>query len=99
MIFHYTVIAKRRIGQTSQKVSEFILNTDLDGLLPEHCELLLKFIPSEEEVSNLPCCNSQWYVYSYALYPQLSDLAKHAHRNQEFGEAERFMFDVSSSLL
>ena len=30
---------------------------------------------------------------------QLSDLAKHAHRIHEFGEAERFMFDVSHSLV
>ena len=27
---------------------------------------------------------------------QLSDLEKHAHRIQEFAEADRFMFDVSS---
>ena len=46
----YIVIAKRRIGHTSQKVLEFIINTDLDGLLSEHCELLLKFIPTEDEV-------------------------------------------------
>ena len=45
-----TVIAKRRIGQPSSKVISFILNTDLDGLQPEHCELLLKFIPTQEEV-------------------------------------------------
>ena len=47
----FIVIAKRRIGHTSHRVSEFIMNTDLDGLLSEHCELLLKFIPTEEEVT------------------------------------------------
>jgi len=44
------VIAKRRIGHTPVQIKLVIQNTDLDGLLPEHCELLLKFIPSEEEV-------------------------------------------------
>jgi hypothetical protein len=68
------VIAKRRIGHTSYRVTEFIMNADLDGLLPEHCELLLKFIPTEEE---------------------LADLTKHSHRLHEFGEAERFIFDLA----
>jgi len=68
------VIAKRRIGHTPVQIKLFIQNTDLDGLLPEHCELLLKFIPSEEE---------------------LTDLAKHAHRFNEFGEAEQFMYQLA----
>lgn len=89
------MIAKRRIGHTSQRVSEFILNTDLDGLLPEHCELLLKFIPTEEEVST-PQCTCVFMCLTNCYLLQLSDLEKHAHRVQEFGEAERFMFDVSS---
>lgn len=46
------MIAKRRIGHSPFQIKDFILNTDLDGLLPEHCELLLKFIPTNEEVSN-----------------------------------------------
>ena len=53
------MIAKRRIGHTPVQIKLFILNTDLDGLLPEHCELLLKFIPAEEEVRNKKrplCC-------------------------------------------
>ncbi len=45
------VIAKRRIVLTATQITEAILNTDLDVLLPEHCDLLLKFIPTEEEVS------------------------------------------------
>ena len=45
------VIAKRRIGHSAEDVRDFILATDLDGLLPEYCELLLKFIPTQEEVS------------------------------------------------
>ena len=32
------------------------MNADLDGLLPEHCELLLKFIPTEEEVRSAVHC-------------------------------------------
>ena len=64
----FTVIAKRRIGHTSQKVSEFIVNTDLDGLLPEHCELLLKFIPSEEEVSPSHLFFSDLYVCMCVFY-------------------------------
>ena len=83
------MIAKRRIGRTSHRVSEFIVNTDLDGLLPEHCELLLKFIPTEEEVRVWVCMD----IFIFAI--QLSDLSKHAHRVKEFGEAELFMYDVS----
>lgn len=48
-----SVIAKRRIGHTAEEVRDFILATDLDGLLPEYCELLLKFIPTKEEVKKL----------------------------------------------
>ena len=44
------MIAKRRIGHSAEDVRDFILATDLDGLLPEYCELLLKFIPTQEEV-------------------------------------------------
>ena len=47
----HPVIAKRRIGHSAEDVRDFILATDLDGLLPEYCELLLKFIPTQEEVS------------------------------------------------
>ena len=45
------MIAKRRIGRTAQDISDLIINTDLADLLPEHCDLLLKFIPSPEEVT------------------------------------------------
>lgn len=45
------MIAKRRIGHSAEDVRDFVLATDLDGLLPEYCELLLKFIPTQEEVS------------------------------------------------
>lgn len=45
------MIAKRRIGHTAVEIRDFILETDLDGLPSEYCELLLKFIPTEEEVS------------------------------------------------
>ena len=53
----HPVIAKRRIGHTAEEVRDFILATDLDGLLPEYCELLLKFIPTKEEVrKTVPVC-------------------------------------------
>jgi len=44
------VIAKRRIGHNAFEIRDYIMETDLDGLPGEYCELLLKFIPSEEEV-------------------------------------------------
>ena len=56
VILSRPVIAKRRIGHTSYRVTEFIMNADLDGLLPEHCELLLKFIPTKEEVRSAAHC-------------------------------------------
>ena len=49
--FVILVIAKRRIGYPSEVVKQFILNSDLDGLWGEQCDLLLKFIPSKEEVA------------------------------------------------
>ncbi len=49
-IFPAIVIAKRRIGHSAVEIRDFILQTDLDGLSGEYCELLLKFIPTEDEV-------------------------------------------------
>eukprot|EP00041_Stephanoeca_diplocostata_P010774 m.172640 g.172640 ORF g.172640 m.172640 type:complete len:274 (-) comp18289_c0_seq8:894-1715(-) len=47
------VITARRIGMEHDFLKETILATDLTELLPEHAELLLNFIPTEEEISNL----------------------------------------------
>ena len=44
------MIAKRRIGQSAEVVMQYILHTDLDGLWGDYCELLLKLIPTKEEV-------------------------------------------------
>lgn len=44
------VIAKRRIGLSAALVQRYITNMDLDGLCAEHVELLLKFIPTKDEV-------------------------------------------------
>lgn len=48
--FCIAVFAKRRIRLDPGNISQFILNTDLDGLLSEHCELLLQIVPQEKEV-------------------------------------------------
>ena len=45
-----SVFAKRRIRYEPQLISKYVNNTDLDGLLPEHCELLLQIVPQEKEV-------------------------------------------------
>jgi hypothetical protein len=50
MPFFLTAIAIRRIGHTPESIAEAISCTDLDTLNSEHCELLLKFIPTKEEV-------------------------------------------------
>ena len=47
------VFAKRRIRLDPSYIAQFILNTDLDGLLSEHCELLLQIVPQEKEVHTL----------------------------------------------
>ena len=50
LYFLVAVFAKRRIRLNPLYISQFILNTDLDGLLSEHCELLLQIVPQEKEV-------------------------------------------------
>ena len=71
------VIAKRRIGRSAIDIRDFILQTDLDGLSGEYCELLLKFIPTEEEVGYLcstcthECAWEQYlalYSYTQSVY-------------------------------
>ena len=47
------VFAKWCIRLDPSYIAQFILNTDLDGLLSEHCELLLQIVPQEKEVHTL----------------------------------------------
>eukprot|EP00118_Oscarella_pearsei_P004550 m.19705 g.19705 ORF g.19705 m.19705 type:complete len:1124 (+) comp27884_c0_seq2:125-3496(+) len=47
------IIAKRRVGLPAALVQRHIHNMDLDGICAEHVELLLKFIPSKEELTAL----------------------------------------------
>ncbi|XP_065846730.1 formin-like protein 3 [Oscarella lobularis] len=47
------IIAKRRVGLPAALVQRHINNMDLDGICAEHVELLLKFIPTKEELSAL----------------------------------------------
>lgn len=44
------VFAKRRVKMEVPKITQFINNSDLDGLVPENCELLLQIVPQEKEV-------------------------------------------------
>ena len=69
------MIAKRRIGHSAEEVRDFVLATDLDGLLPEYCELLLKFIPTKEEVhctkSRSTLIYSTLGTYNVNFYPAI----------------------------
>ena len=47
------VITYRRIGMDYAFLQETIMSTDLTELQPEHAELLLNYIPTEDEVSAL----------------------------------------------
>jgi hypothetical protein len=47
------VITYRRIGMDYAFLQETIMGTDLTELQPEHAELLLNYIPTEEEVTAL----------------------------------------------
>mmetsp|Transcript_33468 Transcript_33468/g.87813 ORF Transcript_33468/g.87813 Transcript_33468/m.87813 type:complete len:979 (-) Transcript_33468:1558-4494(-) len=46
-------ITYRRIGMSHEFLKRTVLSTDLTELLPEHAELLLNYIPTEEEVAAL----------------------------------------------
>lgn len=47
------VITCRRIGMDYDFLKQTILGSDLTELLPEHAELLLNYIPTDEEVAAL----------------------------------------------
>lgn len=53
LIFILLVFAKRRVRKEPEVISELIACTDLDGLITEHCELLLQIVPKESEVYKL----------------------------------------------
>ena len=46
-----SVIARRRIQHSTGAIGSLIDQCDLVELPPEHAELLLKFVPTKEEVS------------------------------------------------
>ena len=48
--FILTAILQKRIGRPPLVIKEFIEEYDVDALLPDNAELLLKFIPTETEV-------------------------------------------------
>lgn len=47
----FLVIAKRRIGFSPKDIKQHIDNSDMSELNSEFAELLLKFVPTKEEVS------------------------------------------------
>lgn len=49
--FYLPVIARRRIQHSTETIGTLIDQCDLVELPPEHAELLLKFVPTKEEVS------------------------------------------------
>ena len=49
--FFPSVIARRRIQHSTEAIGSLIDQCDLVELPPEHAELLLKFVPTKEEVS------------------------------------------------
>ena len=49
--YYKLVFAKRRVRKEPEIISEMISNVDLDGLITEHCELLISIVPQESEVS------------------------------------------------
>lgn len=57
-------IAIRRIGRSPAAVGVAVTCTALDALNTEHCELLLKFIPTKEEVRRTACGTSA-VIYAY----------------------------------
>jgi len=52
MSFILSVIARRRIQHSTETIGALIDQCDLVELPPEHAELLLKFVPTKEEVRN-----------------------------------------------
>ena len=66
IIFLVAVFAKRRIRLNPLYISQFILNTDLNGLLSEHCELLLQIVPQEKEVHH--CTHTHTHTHTAWLF-------------------------------
>lgn len=57
------VFAKRRVKMEVSKITQFINNSDLDGLVPENCELLLQIVPQEKEVRDRPHICAPYIIY------------------------------------
>ncbi|XP_065065568.1 formin-like protein 1 isoform X2 [Rhopilema esculentum] len=60
------IIAKRRIGKDASFVQEAINNCDIVALSSEHAELLLKFIPTKDELASLAKHASQFSKFGEA---------------------------------
>ena len=54
-------------------MKQFILDYDIDALLPDNAELLLKFIPTEEEVRETQSTDIRNVFYPF--YKQLINLS------------------------
>lgn len=48
--FFWTAILQKKIGRSPLVIKEYIEEYDVDALLSDNAELLLKFIPTETEV-------------------------------------------------
>lgn len=49
-VFFWTAILQKKIGRSPLVIKEYIEEYDVDALLSDNAELLLKFIPTETEV-------------------------------------------------
>ena len=51
-IVYFLVITKRRIGKSMSTIRDAINNCDIVALPAEHAELLLKLLPTKDEVAD-----------------------------------------------
>ena len=58
-IVYFLVITKRRIGKSMFTIRDAINNCDIVALPAEHAELLLKLLPTKDEVAD------HWYFFLY----------------------------------
>lgn len=78
--FCISVIARHRIKHPTDEIKTFVDSCDLVELPPEHAELLLKFVPTKEEVSCIEvftlkgrgynvdiCCMSHVFSFSWQV--------------------------------
>ncbi|XP_019853233.1 PREDICTED: formin-like protein 3 [Amphimedon queenslandica] len=75
------LFAKRRVRKEPEVISEMISNVDLDGLITEHCELLISIVPQESERETLAKNASDYetfgeaeqFLYQLAKIPRLEE--------------------------